>query len=231
MKITDLPSPNFNERPSPIDAVIIHYTDMVFAEAALAWLTNPASQVSAHYLIDEEGQIYRMVDQEKRAWHAGESYWQGRTNLNDCSIGIELANPGHSHGYRPFADAQIDALIQLCQGIKQRWNIPQSRFLGHSDVAPNRKQDPGHLFPWERLAQERLGLWPVSGSGSKEVDLMEGLSHIGYDVTSPAHALLAFQRHFQPHKVDGVADQETYALLKGLLFAFSHPRSSTTLIR
>jgi len=212
-------SPNFNERSSPIDAVIIHYTDMISAEAALAWLTNPLSQVSAHYLIDEEGQVYQTVNQEKRAWHAGVSYWQGRANLNDCSIGIELANPGHSRGYTPFPDRQIDSLITLCLEIKKKWNIPRTRFLGHSDIAPQRKQDPGHLFPWERLAQEGLGLWPVPVSKPEESDLIKQLARIGYEITSPTHTILAFQRHFQPYKVDGIADQETYALAQGLLKA------------
>lgn len=249
MNLNKTPSPNFNERPSAIDAIIIHYTDMVSAEAALAWLINPSSQVSAHYLIDEEGKICQMVDEEHRAWHAGESYWQGRGNLNDCSIGIELANPGHSHGYTPFPEAQIASLIELCLDIKERWNIPSYRILGHSDIAPQRKQDPGHLFPWKQLATEGLGMWPSSEqvfnrhcepskkasqsrkpqkdwiatapSGPRNDDdagkLMEVLSQLGYDITSPSHTLLAFQRHFQTHKIDGMADQETYALLQGLL--------------
>ncbi|MBA3814077.1 MAG: N-acetylmuramoyl-L-alanine amidase [Alphaproteobacteria bacterium] len=234
-----------------IDAIIIHYTDMESAEAALAWLTNPVSKVSAHYLIDEDGRIYQIVNEEHRAWHAGESYWQGRTNLNNCSIGIELANTGHSHGYKPFPEAQIHSLIELCREIKERWSIPSNRILGHSDIAPGRKQDPGHLFPWERLAREGLGLWPgeddellvnyppsvipespkgASGTQEKTCNVTNAswvpasagmtpilLSAIGYDITSSQHALLAFQRHFQPHKVDGVADQETYALLKKII--------------
>jgi N-acetylmuramoyl-L-alanine amidase len=221
MKITQTPSPNFNKRPLSIDSIIIHYTDMVSAEAALAWLINPISQVSAHYLIEESGQIYHMVGEEQRAWHAGESYWQGRSNLNDCSIGIELANPGHSHGYTPFPEAQISALVSLCLKIKKRWNIPKDRILGHSDIAPKRKQDPGHLFPWELLAKEGLGMWPGEGYLSRTelnlnlIPLL--LSTLGYDITSPPHALIAFQRHFQPHKMDGFANQETYTLLQGLL--------------
>jgi N-acetylmuramoyl-L-alanine amidase len=157
MNIIQTPSPNFNERPMAIDAIILHYTDMVSTEAALAWLINPASKVSAHYLISEEGTIYQMVKEEDRAWHAGVSYWQGQHNLNDSSIGIELANPGHTHGYQPFPDAQIEALIELCLEIQKRWSIPGNRILGHSDVAPGRKQDPGPLFPWERLARVGLG--------------------------------------------------------------------------
>lgn len=243
MNIIKTPSPNFNERPSAIDAIIIHYTDMVSPEAALAWLTNPLSNVSAHYLIDEGGQIFQMVDENQRAWHAGESSWQGRTKLNDCTIGIELANPGHSHGYTPFPETQIVSLIELCLDIQQKWSIPSNRILGHSDIAPQRKQDPGHLFPWERLAREGLGLWPEKTSlreaeGDEAIqffnasgllrpdnfglamtteDLQAMLSQVGYDTRSPPHALIAFQRHFQPHKVDGIADQETYTLLQKIL--------------
>lgn len=255
MNIIHAPSPNFNERPSVIDAIIIHYTDMISAEAALAWLVSPASHVSAHYLIDEAGQIYGIVDERHRAWHAGESYWQDCTNLNDCSIGIELANPGHTNGYQPFPEAQIESLITLCLDIQKRWNIPQSRILGHSDVAPQRKQDPGHLFPWEKLAREGLGVWPGAvklstvrperrhavtkskGEASdhssfdfgsfqeptlrtnsvSSLDLAPILSQIGYDISSSVHALMAFQRRFQPHKVDGVADEETRALAQDLL--------------
>lgn len=216
MKIIKAPSPNFNERPLPVDSIIIHYTDMLSAQKAIEWLVNPDSQVSCHYLIDEKGMVYQLVEEDKRAWHAGESYWQGRTNLNDCSIGIELANPGHTNGYTPFPEVQIDALINLCKEIKTRWGIPSSRILGHSDIAPQRKQDPGHLFPWERLAQVELGLWPTGEKNHKTGDLMKMLSEIGYETTSPDHTLKAFQRHFQPHKIDGVADEETYSLLYGM---------------
>jgi N-acetylmuramoyl-L-alanine amidase len=201
LKIIQTPSPNFNERPLGIDTIIIHYTDMISSEAALAWLINPSSHVSAHYLINEGGQIYQIVKEEQRAWHAGESYWQGRTNLNDCSIGIELANPGHSNGYTPFPEVQINALIELCLKIKERWNIPPNRILGHSDIAPGRKQDPGHLFPWERLAQEGLGMWPVPREESQWGELTEMLLQFVYEIGPLAHILLAFQRHFQPHKM------------------------------
>lgn len=247
MKVVNLPSPNFNERHCAIDSIIIHYTDMVSTDEALKWLCNPASRVSAHYLIDEGGQIHQLVDEDKRAWHAGESFWQGRSDLNGCSIGIELANPGHSFGYRTFPEAQIDALVSLCEGIRSRWGIVASRILGHSDVAPRRKQDPGHLFPWERLAKAGMGLWPASHPNAppdsesiakqsrnaaadcfatlamtpfllcSETYILNSLAQIGYETTSPLDALLAFQRHFQPQKVDGVADNETYALIQGLL--------------
>jgi len=217
MEIIKAFSPNFNERLTPIDTLIIHYTDMTSAKGALAWLTNPLSQVSAHYLIDEQGHIYQMVEEDKRAWHAGESYWQGRTDINSCSIGIELSNSGHSHGYQPFPINQIRSLLKLSQKIITRWNIPSSRILGHSDIAPQRKQDPGHLFPWKNLAQKGLGVWPKKIRKQKAIDVVASLSQIGYETTSPSCALLAFQRHFQPHKVDGIADKETLSLLQGLL--------------
>jgi N-acetylmuramoyl-L-alanine amidase len=217
MKIKETPSPNFNERSRALDSIILHYTDMLSADEALKWLCNPVSKVSAHYLIGEDGQTYQLVDEENRAWHAGESFWQGRTDLNSCSVGIELANPGHSFGYRTFPEAQIDALISLCEGIMSRWSIAGSRILGHSDVAPRRKQDPGHLFPWERLANAGMGLWPSPNGRIDDGSITESLAQIGYEIISPTDALLAFQRHFQPHKVDGVADNETIALIQGLL--------------
>ena len=155
------PSPNWNVRLDPIDMVLLHYTNMESAQKAIEALRNPCSQVSCHYVIDEGGQVYSLVKETKRAWHAGESFWQGRTDLNSSSIGIELVNPGHSHGYVPFPHTQIETLITLLLEIQSRWDIPSSRVLGHSDVAPRRKQDPGHLFPWEYLHKKGLGLWPV----------------------------------------------------------------------
>lgn len=199
--IIQAPSPNFNERPCTIDSIIIHYTDMVSAKAALDWLTNPISRVSAHYLIDEEGKIYKMVAEERRAWHAGNSYWQGRTNLNDCSIGIELSNPGHSYGYQPFPEAQIESLIKLCLDIQKRWNIPSSRILGHSDIAPQRKQDPGHLFPWKRLADEGLGMWPASQQEAQSGGLLDMLSQFGNEIRLLSRAILAFQSYFPSPKI------------------------------
>ena len=170
MKILKAPSPHFNERLSPVDSIIIHYTDMPAADETLGWFSNPTSKVSSHYLIGEEGKIYQIVEEDKRAWHAGESYWQGCRDINGCSIGIELANPGHSHGYLPFPEAQINALLELCQDIRTRWDVPPYRILGHSDVAPQRKQDPGHLFPWKKLAKEDLGLWPFRDVFNKSED-------------------------------------------------------------
>jgi N-acetylmuramoyl-L-alanine amidase len=219
MKILKTPSPHFDERLADVDTLLIHYTDMTSATDALMWLINPLSKVSAHYLIDDEGHVHQLVEEDKRAWHAGESFWQGRTNINSCSIGIELTNPGHSHGHTPFPEAQVEALIRLSQGIRARWDIPPARVLGHSDVAPRRKQDPGHLFPWEDFAREGLGLWPKKVKADDNLHVETSLSQIGYEIVSPHHALLAFQRHFQPHKVDGVTDEETLSLLQGLLKA------------
>jgi N-acetylmuramoyl-L-alanine amidase len=218
MNILRTPSPNSNERSINIDSVIIHYTDMPTTEEALAWLCNSKSQVSAHYLIDEKGKIYQLVPDEKRAWHAGESFWKGFHNLNDCSIGIELSNPGPTHGYVPFPEPQIESLLKLCEMLRTNWGIPASRILGHSDIAPRRKEDPGHLFPWQILAREGLGLWPKDGTDPIfPENVMVALGEIGYETTSPSHTLLAFQRHFQPHKVDGEANEETRTLLSGLL--------------
>ncbi len=216
MKMLNAPSPHFNDRALPIDSIILHYTDMPGVEETLAWFRNPASQVSCHYLIDEKGQVYQLVDEDKRAWHAGQSFWKGCTDMNSCSIGIELANPGHSHGYLPFPQVQIEALIKLCQNLVKKWGISPSRVLGHSDVAPRRKQDPGHLFPWEILAREGLGLWPNQRETLNEEGLMQMLSEIGYETISPFHTLLAFQRHFQSHKVDGSADDETRLFIQRL---------------
>jgi len=146
-------SPNFGERRGGHDQpsmIIIHYTDMETGKAALERLCDPEFEVSAHYVIEENGDIYQLVEEDQRAWHAGVSEWDGESDINSASIGIELVNPGHSHGYREFPDAQIAALIALTQDIRTRYDISISRILGHSDVAPERKQDPGSLFPWGR---------------------------------------------------------------------------------
>ncbi|MBX9786349.1 MAG: N-acetylmuramoyl-L-alanine amidase [Alphaproteobacteria bacterium] len=220
------PSPHFNERALPLDSIILHYTDMPTADEALAWLCHPTSQVSAHYLIDEAGKTYRLVEDEKRAWHAGESFWQGCTDINSCSLGIELSNPGHSHGYQPFPEAQIDALLQLCEQLRDRWDIPKNRILGHSDIAPRRKQDPGHLFPWEKLAREGLGLWPFSPNpviASNDNPVEKSLATIGYETISLPHTIRAFKRHFQPHQGDDRVDEETHSLIQGLLDSLKMP--------
>ena len=221
-------SPNADERPAgcAIDTLILHYTGMPTAGAALERLCDPTAAVSAHYLIDEDGSVVQLVPEERRAWHAGVSHWQGRTRLNDCSIGIELVNPGHEWGYRPFTAAQYDACIGLCRAILDRWPIPPDRVLAHSDVAPARKQDPGELFDWARLAAAGIGLWPQPGAGAPRAvgQLQDELARFGYGVTPSGRldevtrlAILAFQRHFRPARVDGRLDRGTLACLDGLL--------------
>ena len=221
-------SPNADERPDgvPVDTLILHYTGMPTAAAALGRLCDPAAKVSAHYLIDEDGTLTALVPEEQRAWHAGASAWAGATGLNDRSIGIELVNPGHEWGYRPFTEAQYAACIGLCRGILGRWPIPPRRVLAHSDVAPERKQDPGELFDWPRLAAAGIGLWPGDGAGAERTvaELQSDLARVGY--AAPRHGRLdeatrlvieAFQRHFRPERVDGRADLGTRARLDGLL--------------
>ncbi|HEY0265536.1 MAG TPA: N-acetylmuramoyl-L-alanine amidase, partial [Rhizomicrobium sp.] len=172
-------------------------------------------KVSAHYTVDEDGTIYAHVPEARRAWHAGVSWWGGATDINARSIGIELVNPGHEFGYRAFAEPQVQALITLCHGILLRHPIPSARVLGHSDVAPARKADPGELFPWERLAKAGIGLWPVSQDSNLGV---EALCRYGYDPGAGAEKIAAaFQRHFRPQKVDGVWDRDCARLLASLL--------------
>jgi N-acetylmuramoyl-L-alanine amidase len=195
--------------------LVLHYTGMASAEAALARLCEPGSEVSAHYMIDEAGQVFGLVDEADRAWHAGLSAWRGETAINSRSIGVELVNPGHEFGYRPFPEAQMAALIELARGIVSRWPIPPRNVVGHSDVAPRRKQDPGELFDWRRLAGEGIGLWPEPAAASGDAAAM--LAAYGYETEDIAASLLAFQRHFRPHRCDGVADAETLSLLGGLL--------------
>jgi len=210
-------SPNFQPRPAGtrIDMLVIHYTGMLSARAALERLCDPAAEVSAHYLIDEEGAVVALVEEENRAWHAGLSSWRGEANVNSRSIGIELVNPGHEFGYRPFPPAQMAALAHLAHGILARWPIPARNVVGHADVAPRRKQDPGELFDWSWLAQRGIGLWPEPGQAAGEAAAL--LADYGYDITDPGAALVAFQRHFRPSICDGVADAETLARLNGLV--------------
>ena len=215
------PSPNFNDRKLPVSMAVLHYTGMETAEAAIARLADPAAEVSAHYVVLEDGQVIRMVDEAKRAWHAGRAFWRGITDVNSASIGIEIVNPGHEFGYRPFPDAQIDAVIELLGGIVARHNITRGNVVGHSDVAPARKEDPGELFPWYRLAKLRLALprptknlmdplWPDAG-------FLLALERFGYDITDGEAAVRAFQRRFRPELIDGIVDGECRAILLALL--------------
>ncbi|MBX3561759.1 MAG: N-acetylmuramoyl-L-alanine amidase [Sphingomonas sp.] len=219
--IIDCPSPNFDERGQPISVIVLHYTGMESAEAAIAHLRDPDSRVSCHYLVAEDGQVLRMVAEDKRAWHAGKSYWRGHGGINHSSIGIEIVNPGHAWGYRPFPDQQIDALIPLIADIKERYGITRGNIVGHSDIAPARRQDPGELFPWGRLARHRLALprptknlldpnWTDSG-------FLLALERFGYDVTDELAAVVAFQRRFRPELIDGTICGECRAILLALL--------------
>lgn len=207
--------------------LVLHYTGMQSAAAALARLCDPKAQVSAHYLVDEHGLAYHLVAEDRRAWHAGVAQWAGERDINSRSIGIELANPGHEHGYRDFPRAQIEALIPLARGILARHPIPPHRVLGHSDVAPARKTDPGELFPWARLAAQGIGLWPDAvqpAEGAVDVArLQRDLAAFGYaidptgmDDAQTTLVVSAFQRHFRPARVTGAADAETAALAEAM---------------
>jgi len=227
MRIVERPSPNHDARPdgAAIDILVLHYTGMPTAEEALTRLCDPDARVSAHYTIDRDGSVYRHVPEGRRAWHAGVSYWAGERNVNARSIGIELVNPGHEFGYVPFAAAQIGALIDLSRGIFARNAIPPHRVVGHSDVAPPRKTDPGELFPWKELAEYGIGVWPGHAPLAGEAAsgrVPELLSQFGYgvppDVDWPLQTVItAFQRRFRPEKIDGIADPETVARLAALL--------------
>ena len=236
LRFIDRPSPNFNTREgvSGPDILLMHYTGMQSCEAAVLRLTDAATRVSSHYTIDEDGTIYVHVAEDARAWHAGASSWRGATDVNSRSIGIEIVNPGHEFGYRPFPAAQIDAVIALSQQILARHSIPPRNVIGHSDVAPDRKEDPGELFPWKLLASVGLGLW-VDGALSKAQSLVRGmdgarvfvlqaqLARYGYalDISGVYDqrteiVMTAFQRHFRPEKIDGVADAQCQSLLERL---------------
>ena len=213
------PSPNFDDRRGqPVDMLVLHYTGMETAAAALERLVDPAAQVSAHYLIDEDGAVYRLVDETQRAWHAGASFWRGATDINHRSIGIELVNPGHQFGYRPFTEAQMAALVALAVDIVRRHAIPARNVVGHADVAPRRKTDPGEFFDWPRLAAAGVGLWP----GEADVCLMDPddiaamLAEVGYETVDRVASLRAFQRHFRPARVNGRIDFETARRLRAL---------------
>ncbi|AXV15726.1 N-acetylmuramoyl-L-alanine amidase [Neorhizobium sp. SOG26] len=237
---TVCPSPNHGERAGgrQPDMIILHYTGMPTAGQALAWLCNGESQVSSHYFIHEDGRVDQLVPEARRAWHAGKSEWAGETDINSCSIGIEIANPGHPGGLPPFPDAQIQAVIELCRDCGARWKIAPERVLGHSDVAPIRKVDPGENFPWEKLHLDGIGHWiaptQITGgrffqygeSGQPIEALQSMLSVYGYAIEVSGTfcertkgVVEAFQRHFRPQLVDGIADFSTIDTLHRLLKA------------
>ncbi|MEN0075100.1 MAG: N-acetylmuramoyl-L-alanine amidase [Paracraurococcus sp.] len=236
LRIRALPSPNQDDRPpgEPIDMLVLHYTGMRSGAEAIARLRDPAARVSSHYVVEEDGAIFRLVPEARRAWHAGISHWRGREALNGRSIGIEIVNPGHDWGYRPFPALQMAAVCDLCLEILGRHPIPPINVVAHSDVAPDRKADPGELFDWEELAANGVGLWPAvaadaspagaadaSPAGAADASpagaAMALLGAIGYRTDLPEAVLLAaFQRHWRPERVDGVADAGTMARLAGL---------------
>jgi N-acetylmuramoyl-L-alanine amidase len=227
MGIVDLPSPNHDARNAPIDILLLHYTGMKTAQDAIERLRDPTAQVSAHYVVAEDGTVTRLVAEERRAWHAGVSYWAGARDINARSIGIEIVNPGHEFGYRAFPAVQMRALLGLAKGIVARHRIHSSRVLGHSDVAPLRKEDPGELFDWRMLAEGGVGLWPrPRPCGWSDAEFILQLGRYGYDLEGPAGtdvaqarraAITAFARHFRPAKLAAEPDPELKAVLNGLI--------------
>lgn len=227
--------------------VVLHYTGMPTAQAALERMCDPQAKVSAHYCVDEDGGVYRLVPEERRAWHAGVACWKGAREINGTSIGIEIVNPGHEFGYHDFPSVQVDAVIGLLDGIRGRWDVPDSRILGHSDVAPARKDDPGEKFPWQVLAEHGHGLWPEAfghfepereaamgpplgpTDGGPGVFALQGaLGKLGYDIlpggpydVETETIVRAFQRHWHPQvigtPVEGRADAQTRLRLMALL--------------
>jgi len=221
LNLIDTPSPNFDERRLPISMIVLHYTGMADAASAIARLCDPEAQVSCHYCVAEDGKILRMVDEEMRAWHAGAAYWRGITDVNSASIGIEIVNPGHELGYPPFPEEQIDSLVRLLADIKDRHGITRGNVVGHSDISPRRKKDPGELFPWSHLARHRLAL-PRPTRNLMDPNWTDGgfllaLERFGYDVSDPLAATVAFQRRYRPELIDGEIDGECRAILLALL--------------
>jgi N-acetylmuramoyl-L-alanine amidase len=217
--ITSRPSSNFDARDAAValQFIVLHYTGMKTGAEALQRLCDPASKVSAHYLIEEGGRVFRLVEEPQRAWHAGKSFWRGISDINSASIGIELVNPGHQYGYRPFPAVQIDALRELMTDIIRRSKMsPATSVLAHADVAPRRKEDPGELFPWRELAKDGIGLWPAPQKADYGFAIGYDCPASGsYDPPTRA-ALLAFQRHYHPENLTGTPERETVARLRAL---------------
>ncbi|RYG34739.1 MAG: N-acetylmuramoyl-L-alanine amidase [Burkholderiales bacterium] len=233
-EIIQAPSPNFNERVHPLDMLVLHYTGMKDGPTALARMQDDQEpRVSAHYMVEEDGRIFQLVAEDKRAWQAGRSWWQGDEDLNSRSIGIEIVNGGHDFGLPPFPDVQIAAVIALCQDILARWPIAPHRVVAHSDIAPDRKEDPGERFPWKQLAEAGIGLWPqpvrpepwmmhgaAAGDAGMTVEgLQNDLKDIGYKLNvtgvfndDTAAVIRAFQRRWRPERVNGEGDTDTITL-------------------
>jgi N-acetylmuramoyl-L-alanine amidase len=234
------PSPNFDDRPGlgRPDMIVLHYTGMQSCDEAIHRLCDPNARVSSHYVVLESGSIVQLVHESRRAWHAGVSAWSGDTDINSRSIGIEICNPGHDFGYPDFPPRQIAATITLCRGILTRNIIRPENIVAHSDVAPSRKQDPGEKFPWKLLAQSGVGLWVDAGGvgeeqpvrpddqGRRVTELQKMLADYGYAIeangnydTATTEVVTAFQRHFRPAQVDGIADAATLQTLRKLIIA------------
>jgi N-acetylmuramoyl-L-alanine amidase len=228
--ILQSPSPNRNARAAgkTIRYVVLHYTGMPEPDESRAWLCESKSEVSAHFLIERSGRIWQLVTEAERAWHAGVSSWQGETDMNSVSVGIELVNRGHQWGYQEFPAPQISACAELVQDIMRRHNIPERNILGHSDIAPQRKEDPGELFPWQELARQGIGFWPEEKTEENATplsltDARVLLRTIGYDCALDGEydmllrrVLLAFQRHWLPRHLSGLADAKTTARLRAV---------------
>ena len=218
-------SPNHNARPAePVSLIVMHYTGMVSGEAALSWLCNPESKVSAHYLVEEDGRVFALVEEDRRAWHAGVGEWRGLRNINDVSIGIEVVNPGHEHGYRAFPSVQMEAVCDLALGIMARHAIDPLGVIAHSDCAPERKKDPGELFSWQWLAESGVGIWPEVDSETGASAMPEAAAQLhafGYMLAETEAQFIsvaqAFQRHYDPENVTGIWDAASQARLDALL--------------
>ena len=234
MEYIQSPSPNHDERKLPVSLLLLHYTGMKTGAEALERLTVVESKVSAHYLVEEEGRVFQMVDESRRAWHGGVGYWRGITDINSASIGIEVVNPGHEWGYRAFPKAQMEAVTQLCQRILSRHQILPRDVIGHSDIAPIRKEDPGELFDWRGLAAQGVGLYPslrgVEGDAAIQNvasttglpryarnDVMGQLQEYGYSIENLEKTITAFQRHFRPALLSGEWDEQCAEILASLL--------------
>lgn len=235
LNITQAPSPNFDDRKLPVSLLVLHYTGMESGAAALERMRDPAAKVSAHYMIEEDGQILGLVDEASRAWHAGVSSWRGVSDINSASIGIEIVNGGHDYGLPDFPDVQINAVIALSKAVMNRNGLRAADVVAHSDIAPGRKQDPGEKFPWAGLAAAGIGLWPeglehdrrhLFGAGDRDRGIaiaQSGLAHMGYGAhvtgildQETMDVISAFQRRYRPAHIDGCIDMQTLGLITKL---------------
>ncbi|MDZ4762696.1 MAG: N-acetylmuramoyl-L-alanine amidase [Alphaproteobacteria bacterium] len=244
LKMINAPSPNHDGRRHPIDMLVLHYTGMADGPSALERLQDPSPPcVSAHYMVAEDGTVFALVAEDRRAWHAGQSAWQGEEDLNSRSIGVEIVNGGHDFGLPAYPQAQITAVIELCRDIVSRQAISATRIVGHSDIAPDRKEDPGERFPWRDLASAGIGLWPdlapvsergeAAASTDGVIRLQQDLSAIGYRIAvsgaldgETQAVVRAFQRRWRPEEVTGVADADTWRRIAAVSRLFRRARDA-----